>query len=171
MLNNKSDTCCITGHRPKSLPWGYNEDTSSCKNFKKHVKAIFENAIKNGTTTFLDGMAEGFDMISAEIILKLKKSYKSVRLIAVIPCLNQEMKWKPEQQKRYHKILKQCDEKIVLSNTFTPSCMNDRNKFMVEHSSLVIACFNGKPGGTANTIRFAKENRSKIRVINPNDYK
>ena len=49
--------------------------------------------------------------------------------------------------------------------------MNDRNKYMVDHSSVVIACHNGQPSGTGNTIRFAKENGCKIRLINPNDYK
>src|SRR5574344_1657047 len=110
-------------------------------------------------------------MISAEIILELKKTYKKVSLIAVIPCLNQEIKWKPEQQKRYNKILSQCDEKIVLSNTYTPTCMNDRNKYMVDHSSTIIACFNGKPSGTGNTIKYAKEKGLNIKIINPNFYK
>lgn len=163
----KSTTACLTGHRPKSLPWGYNEDDPICKKFKEEVKKVLEGAIKYGLTIFMNGMAEGFDMIAAEIILELKKSYKNVRLIAVIPCLNQEIKWKPEQQKKYNTILKQCDEEIVLSNIYTPTCMNDRNKYMVEQSSVVIACFNGKPSGTGNTIRFAKEKGLKIKIINP----
>ena len=49
--------------------------------------------------------------------------------------------------------------------------MNDRNRYMVEHSSLVIACYNGKPGGTKNTLRFAQESGCKIHIINPDDYK
>jgi len=163
----KSTTACLTGHRPKGLPWCYNEDNPKCKLFKEEVKKVLEGAIKYGLTTFLDGMAEGFDMLAAELVLELKKSYKNVRLIAVIPCLNQEIKWKPEQQKRYNTILKHCDEKIVLSNIYTPTCMNDRNKYMVEQSSVVIACFNGKPSGTGNTIHFAKEKGLKIKIINP----
>jgi len=49
--------------------------------------------------------------------------------------------------------------------------MNDRNKYMVEHYSVVIACFNGIPSGTGNTIRFAKEKGCKVRIINPDEYK
>lgn len=48
--------------------------------------------------------------------------------------------------------------------------MNDRNKYMVSNSSVVIACFNGRPSGTENTVRFAKENNCKINVINPDNY-
>lgn len=109
-------------------------------------------------------------MIGAEILIELRKTH-NIKIIAVIPCLGQELQWKPEQQKRYHKILKQCDEKIILNDHYTPTCMNDRNKFMVDHSSVCIACWNGKPSGTGNTIRFSKENGNKVRIINPEDYK
>lgn len=54
---------------------------------------------------------------------------------------------------------------------YTPTCMNDRNKYMAEHSSIVIACWNGKPSGTEYTIRFAKENGCKVRIIDINQYK
>ena len=42
---------------------------------------------------------------------------------------------------------------------------------MVEQSDVVIAVWNGKPSGTGNTIRFAKENVCKVRIINPEDYR
>lgn len=49
--------------------------------------------------------------------------------------------------------------------------MNKRNKYMVENSSVIIACYNGKPSGTGSTIRFAKENGCNVRIINPEDYR
>lgn len=42
---------------------------------------------------------------------------------------------------------------------------------MVEQSDVVIAVWNGKPSETGNTIRFAKENGCKVRIINPEDYR
>lgn len=167
----KEETACLTGHRPKSLPWGYDENKNSYKRFKKDLFEIFTGAIEYGLKTYLIGMAEGFDMIGGETLIELRKKYKEIKVVAIIPCKGQELKWKPEQQKRYHKILKQCDDIVILSDTYTQTCMNDRNKYMVEHSSVVIACCNGKPSGTRNTINFAKENGCKIRVINPEDYK
>lgn len=167
----KEETACLTGHRPKSLPWGYDENKNSYKRFKKDLFEIFTGAIEYGLKTYLIGMAEGFDMIGGETLIELRKKYKEIKVVAIIPCKGQELKWKPEQQKRYHKILKQCDDIVILSDTYTQTCMNDRNKYMVEHSSVVIACCNGKPSGTRNTINFAKENGCKIRVINSEDYK
>lgn len=79
---------CLSGHRPKSLPWGYNENMYCCKVFKEDLEKIFINAIEYGIHTFLTGMAEGFDMIATEILIKLKEKYKHIRIIAVIPCKN-----------------------------------------------------------------------------------
>lgn len=160
----REQTICLTGHRPKSLPWGYDETKESCIKFKQDLEIIFENAIKCGYKTFLSGMAEGFDIIGTEILLKLKKKH-NIQIIAVVPCLGQELKWSAKQQKRYNDILKQCDNKIVLSPKYTQTCMNERNKFMVDHSCICIACWNGKPSGTMNTLLYAKQNNCKIKII------
>ena len=165
----REQTICLTGHRPKSLPWGYDETKESCIKFKQDLEIIFENAIKCGYKTFLSGIAEGFDMIGTEILLKLKKKH-NIQIIAVVPCLGQELKWSPKQQKRYNQILKQCDNKIVLSPQYTPTCMNERNKFMVDNSSVCIACWNGKPSGTRNTLLYAKQTNCRIKIININRY-
>ncbi len=166
----REETANLTGHRPKSLPWGYDESKENCLKFKEDVKKIFEGAIKYGLNTFLTGMAEGFDMIGAEILFELRKLHK-IKVIAVVPCLGQEFGWSSEQQKRYKYILSKCDDVIVLSDHYYKNSMNDRNKYMVDNSSVCIACWNGKPSGTGNTVRFAKENGNKVRIIKPEDFK
>lgn len=170
ILINKNETVCLTGHRPKSFPWGYDESRESCLRFKEEVRDVFVGAIEFGITTFLTGMAEGFDMIGAEILLELRKKH-NIKVVAVVPCVGQELKWKPDQQKRYKKILKGCDDVIILSDHYTPTCMNDRNKYMVEHSSICIACWNGKPSGTGNTVRFAKQYGNIVKIINPENFR
>ena len=45
--------------------------------------------------------------------------------------------------------------------------MNDRNNYMVEQSDVVIAVWNGKPSGTGNTVKMAKNAGKKIRIVNP----
>ncbi|MGN0961688.1 MAG: SLOG family protein [Christensenellales bacterium] len=166
----KEETICLTGHRPNKLPWFYDETKNNCIRFKEDLRKILEGAIKYGIKNFLSGMAEGFDMIATELLLELRKKYKEIKIIAVIPCLGQEKRWSVNQQKRYNKILKQCDDSVIISKEYTINCMNDRNRFMVEHSSIVIACYNGFPSGTGNTIKYAKENACKIKIISPVNY-
>ena len=166
----KEQTICLTGHRPKFLPWGYDESGESCLRFKEYLRKVFVGVIDLGKTTFLIGMAEGFDMIGAEVLLKLRKKH-NIQIIAVVPCVGQEIKWKLSQQKRYKKILKKCDDIITLNDYYTPNCMNDRNKYMIDCSSFCLACWNGKPSGTGNTVRLAKQKGLKVRIINPENFR
>ena len=41
--------------------------------------------------------------------------------------------------------------------------MMRRNRYMVDRSSLLLACFDGQTGGTMNTILYAQ--RSGLKVI------
>lgn len=147
------------------------KNKNSCIKFKNDLFKIFTGAIEYGLTNYLIGMAEGFDMIGAEVLIELRKKHKHIKIVAVVPCRNQQVRWSENQQKRYEKILSKCDEVIVLAERYTATCMNDRNRFMVEQSSVAIACFNGKPSGTAKTIRFAKVSGCKVKIINPEEYR
>ena len=168
---NRNTTCCLTGHRPIKLPWGYDETNPNCIKFKKDLKINLIKIIKKGYTIFLTGIAEGFDMIATELLLKLQRKYKDIQIIAVLPCKNQEILWSKIQQKRYHKIIKKCNDRIFLNEKYTYNCMFERNNYMVKNSSLIIACYNGKSGGTANTIKLAQQNNCKIYLIDINKYK
>lgn len=162
---------CFTGHRPNKLPWGYNESLPSCIAFKKDLYDMLEKAIQNNYNYFISGLALGIDLICAETVLELKKKYPNVKLEGAIPCANQDARWNEPSKKRYAKVVNQCDYTNVLSSVYTDDCMNDRNKYMVEKSDVVIAIWNGKPSGTGNTVKFAKEKGCKIKIINPDDYR
>jgi uncharacterized phage-like protein YoqJ len=168
---SKESTACFTGHRPKSLPWGYDETKESCIKFKAELKKVLTGAIEYGITHFISGLALGIDMICAETIIELKHQFKNITLEGAIPCPNQDERWNAESKKRYAKLKKECDSIHIVCPEYSDDCMNIRNKYMVDKSSVVIAIWNGKPSGTGNTVRFAKENGCKIRIINPNDFK
>ena len=91
--------CVFTGHR------GLGADFSE----KALVQAV-KDLILRGVTDFYNGMAVGFDLAAAEVVLKLKKKYPQIRLIACIPCYNQEKNYEEKDKKRYAKILKQADK-------------------------------------------------------------
>ena len=160
--------CMFTGHRPKGLPFGYNERDSRCKKLKKELKKLILNKIKNeNVTTFLSGMALGTDMFAAEIVLELKRKFRNITLTAVLPCRTQAARWNKEAIARYELILAKCDKIIVLQDEYTQSCMPKRNLYMVEHSDCIIAVWSGTEGGTATTIRFASERHLPVTVLDP----
>ena len=160
--------CMFTGHRPKGLPFGYNERDSHCKKLKKVLKKLILKKIKiENVTSFLCGMALGTDMFAAEIVLELKRKFRNITLTAVLPCRTQAARWNKESIARYELILAKCDKIIVLQDEYTPSCMHKRNSYMVEHSDCVIAVWSGIEGGTANTIHFATERHLPVTVLDP----
>lgn len=164
----KRYTICFTGHRPKGLPWGYNEKAQSCLKFKQYMKKLLIQKIKEGYNYFIVGMALGIDMIVAEILLELKSKH-DISIEGAIPCLNQEIKWSISQQEHYRNILSKCDKITYISKEYTLSCMQKRNEYMVDNSYLVIAVWNGTPSGTLNTINYAKTKNINTIIIDINN--
>lgn len=161
---------CFTGHRPQKLPWRFNENDTRCIDMKKQAKIKIENALLSGYKTFITGMALGFDIICAEIVLDFKKQYPNIKLIGALPCKNQAALWSRKQQNRYNSILQQLDGVRCIYDTYIGSeCMLERNRYMINSSSLVIALFDGKPGGTKQTLEYAKAQGLKIDIIKPQE--
>ena len=159
---------CFTGHRSQNLPWGFNENDNRCLKVKKILRTEIIEAIKHGYTTFFSGMAIGFDLICAETVIDLKKDFPNIKLIGVLPCRNQDYKWTEQNKTRYRKLLEKLDGiRCIYDEYIGKQCMIERNKFMVNNSSLMIALFDGKASGTKSTIEYAKSQELKIVIIEP----
>lgn len=159
-------TACFTGHRSQKLPWRYNEEDTRCQQMKLILRTEVEKAIHRGYKTFLCGMAIGFDLICAETVLDLKQQYEDIKLIGAIPCKNQDMKWSEKDKKRYRNILEQLDGiRCIYDEYIGAECMLERNRFMVNNSSLIIALFNGLPGETKSTLDYAQKQGLEVIII------
>ena len=54
--------CAFTGHRPQSLPFGFNESDERCVALKKTIRDEFiKLSEEEGVTHFISGMAIGVD--------------------------------------------------------------------------------------------------------------
>lgn len=159
-------TCCCTGHRPKGFPFQYGIDKRKHNAYLKMLEQKIELAITEyGITNFISGMALGVDIDFAEIVLKLRNKYP-VTLECAIPCPNQTLKWNDKDKLRYDGIIKRADEIHLLSERYTPECMLQRNRYMVDKSELIIAVFNGiQKGGTWFTINYANRENKRIEII------
>jgi len=163
-----SNTCCFTGYRPQNLPWKNNEEDIRCLKMKERLNQEILRAIDNGYNVFISGMALGFDMICAEMVLDLKKKYKSIKLVGAVPCKTQDKFWKEKNKQRYRSVLSQLDDvRCIYDDYIGSECMLERNRFMINNSSLVIALFDGKNGGTKKTIDYAKKQNKNIIIIEP----
>lgn len=155
-------TCCFTGHRPEKLPWRGNERDARCAELKRNIYDACRAVYEAGVRHFICGMAKGCDMYFAEAVITLRDEYNGITLEAAIPCEGQSAMWTPQERERYFYITHQCDVETILQHEYTPDCMLRRNKYMVDSSSVLIAVFDGAPGGTMQTINYAAKRGLEI---------
>ena len=151
----RQESCCFTGHRPGKLPWGHREQDPRCLDLKKRIKDAIEAAYEEGYRHFLCGMAMGCDLYFCEEVLALRQGHPEITLEAAIPCPTQAQAWPAQQRQRYERLVAACDLETMVSSQYTPTCMQRRDRYMVDHASLLIAAFDGSAGGTRYTMEYA----------------
>lgn len=93
---------CFTGHRPEKLTQPESEIIAG-------LEQEIKKAYADGINVFITGMARGVDIWAAEIVLKLRKEHKDIKLICASPYDGFEKKWSADCQKRYNDIWKSAD--------------------------------------------------------------
>lgn len=165
-LNNRIETeaqlrshrCAFTGHRPEKVV-GY--EGRIIVELRKEIL----DAIDHGYTTFLTGMSRGVDLWAADIVIHLRRHNPKLKLIGVIPFEGFESNWSVDWKKHYKLVRKELDWLHVVSEEYTPDVYQLRNQFMVDHSSMVLAVFNGQLGGTQNTIGYARFKGVSVKIV------
>ncbi|MCI8387265.1 MAG: DUF1273 domain-containing protein [Clostridiales bacterium] len=155
-MKNYDKTCCFTGHRgiPNKLK------PIVTKELEKEVTKL----IHDGYLYFGTGGALGFDTLAAKTIIKLRKKNPQIKLILVLPCKTQSMLWSIENKAIYEQIKLEADKIVYISENYTDDCMLERNRHLVNSSSVCIAYLTKSSGGTAYTVEYAKS--CKCDVIN-----
>lgn len=159
MTENQSERrCCFTGHRPQKL-------TRPEHQIKADLEKAIKQAIADGYTTFITGMAYGVDIWEGQIVVLLRERNPDLHLIAAVPFRGFEDRWSADWKTAYAKLLGQADLVRYIYPGYNPGAYQRRNEWMVDHSSRVIAVFNGEPSGTKNTIEYGlRHNRRLIRI-------
>lgn len=160
---------CFTGHRPDKLG-GFNGERA--ENIQKplfqRMKNVIISAINNGFDTFITGGALGVDQLAALAVINLKGTHKHIKLIIAKPFPSQGSKWPLKSQERLENLCINADEVVNVSNDpYSREKMMVRNEWMVNHSDVVIAFWNGGNGGTGNCVRYARSKFKPILIINP----
>ena len=138
---------------------------SRCAELKLELAARIEAIYELGYRHFICGMAIGCDTFFAEAVIALREQHGDITLEAAVPCGSQPDKWTKAQRMRYNELLDRCDTVTVLQYGYTDDCMMQRNRYMVDRSSLLLACFDGRPGGTMSTIVYAERQGLKTVII------
>ena len=159
--------CGFTGYRPEKLPYGSNERHPDCLRLKEELLRQAVRAAKDGMTHFICGGALGSDTYAAEAVLILQKECPGLILEIAVPFIGQERKWRREDQVRYHAILDSAQRITYLSDSPTIENFYKRNRYIVDRASRLVAVFDGKRGGTMQTVRYAQKCGREIVRISP----
>ena len=152
---NRETTCSFTGHRPEKLPWRGDESDPRCLVLKERLAAAVEDAYDKGMRHFLCGMARGADFYFCDAVLELRERRSGVTLEAVIPCEEQAARWSERERERWFSLVERCDGETMLQHHYDKGCMLRRNRYLVDHSSMLIAVYDGMLGGTMYTLSYA----------------
>ena len=143
-----------TGHRPNKLG-GYGMPATV-----KLVNLARDWLEENKPSQVISGMALGWDYALAAAAFDL-----DIPFIAAVPFEGQEKMWPDESKRNYHTLLADASKvEYVCEPGYAPWKMQKRNEWMVDNSDLVLAVWNGTPGGTANCVRYAQQ--KGIEIVN-----
>lgn len=156
-------TCCFTGGRPEHV--GFDQaDPCTMGALRRDLAQAIRRAAANGYTDFLCGMSRGFDLWAGEAVLALADEL-DLRLHAAIPFRRQTNGWPVADLTLYENVLRGCADVFVLAEEYRHGVYHERNCFMVDNSSLVIAWHVGRQGGgTDFTCRYAR--KCSVPVVN-----
>lgn len=150
MKPSRDVSACFTGHRV--LPEG-----EARERIIATLDVTIAAAISRGYTHFWAGGALGFDSLAACRVIAAARKVPDVRLHLALPCRNQTEKWNAiDDLVLYKQIMSAAESVEYMSDLYTKGCMHERNRFMIDNSSLCIAYCVRASGGTAYTLEYAR---------------
>ena len=108
-----------------------------------------------GVRRFVCGMALGCDMYFCETAVQLRIEHPEITIEAAIPFEKQSLSWSTQDRRRYDRLVAECDIQTVVSDGYFRGCYTKRNRYMIDRAGVLIAAYDGTPGGTQSTVLYA----------------
>jgi uncharacterized phage-like protein YoqJ len=145
----------VTGHRPPKAG-GYNVPNPVMMGIGNTIRSDFARLAPERVLT---GMALGVDQWVAWVCMEM-----DIPFTAVIPCQNFSTRWPAHAQAEYQHLIDHAADRIFVSrDVYTPGCLMQRNKWLVNNCDTLYAVWNGVPdGGTYSTIRYAQRQGRRL---------
>lgn len=145
--------CCFTGHRPDSLPMkGSAEEVQ----LKLALIAAVTSAAEAGVTSFLNGGAQGFDLLAGEAVLAVKENgHPSLSLSLFLPSPHHADGWPAVDSVRFHSLYENAAFIDYAADRNYPYAYLSRNRKLVEHADCCICYLKKMSGGTLYTVNYA----------------
>jgi hypothetical protein len=134
-----------SGHRPGKLG-GYSAEAAA--RLDRFALATLRDYQPE---RLISGMALGWDQALARAALAL-----GVPVTAAVPFEGQDALWPAAARDEHARLLSLCDEVVVVCpGGYAPRKMLQRDRWMVDRCTTLLALWNGSPGGTGGTVAYA----------------
>lgn len=151
----KETTVAFTGYRTAKILRSITEQNTLetiAEELEKTVLCLY----KQGYTTFLSGMCDGFDLLAAEATLRVRRHQPEIRLVAVIPFQGQELGYSERDKERYKVVHELANDVVYTSENYHERAYLERNDYLLNNASVVVCYYDGQQGGTMYTVNHAK---------------
>jgi len=156
IIIDKSKTIAFTGHR--------NITVENQQLLKEELVTVLTEQYNKGYHTFITGGARGFDLLSAEAVLSLQKTFADIQLLIAVPYAEHHNYFTDEDKQRYIRIAGKATLNIILSAYYYKECFLRRNDYMLEHSSLLIVYY-GQSFYSGTAIPSAGRKQTRFRLL------
>lgn len=152
-------TCCFTGHRDLPI------------NQIKDIEAITASEIRtlirdSGVCYFGVGGAIGFDTLAARVLFQIRETeYKHIKVILVYPFDGFTSRWTPAQQAEHNRLLPQYDKVVCVADRPSREAYLARDRHLVDNSAYCISYCTRQSGGTAYTVKYARQRGIEVRNV------
>ena len=153
--------CCFTGHR--YFPWSDNIDHPRYRALLVELEKAIDLALAKGATHFICGNAVGVDTWAAELVLKKKRTHPEIFLEIALPFAGHNA-----NESVCQKVQQKADLVHIVSTAKSrKAAFLERDRYMVEHSDLLIAVYSELRArcGAAKTMEYAKKQRKEVLAI------
>ncbi len=117
---------------------------------------------------FWSGMAVGFDLAAAEVVLSHIDRGADATLCCAVPYIAQHERFSPSDRALYDYVMSRADRIETLSDHYRPDIFMRRNDLLVDRCDLLVAYYDGEGrGGTAYTVKRALRRGVKVENIYP----
>ncbi len=130
--------------------------------------ALLGISLDASRNTCRSGMARGADLYFVEAALALREKYPSLTVEGAVPCQSQADRWPAAERARWRSALDACDLETMVQHNYDRFCMHRRDRYMVDRSSVILAAFDGTPGGTMYTLSYAMDQGLDILLLDLN---
>ena len=151
--------CAFSGHR--TIKQSHRAKISAL------IMRAIEYAYGEGCRSFYSGGAIGFDTLAAQQVIRFRMSHPDVRLILLLPCVDQDAKWTSAQKDMYSHLLREANKTAYISDSYTDTCIKRRNEALATVADIMICYLSRRTSGTGQTVALAKSLGQRVYNLYP----